>query len=764
MVDRTFSQHRLPVRTVLAAGALTITATAFAAYGSPSGVRSGTTPTPSGTAAAQSPATATPGSSWVGVGELVLAKLDPSGGVSATPYQHTMLTASSSGTVQATVPMSGSGMRLLAGTKPPVTDSVAHFSLTPNGTSSENVRSDFAGKLPLAVKVSYALNKQPIQPSALAPTRKFLRKHYKSGTLQVTYVISNVSSEKTTVSFEGFNGAHVAETITDPIPLVAELKLTFPKDASDISAPGATLAAGKTGVKATWTLLLAPPLSGASKSISYSVKLKKAKAPEATVEAEVVWAQATLSGKVPQSAAAALGGVEGQPEQGSGGSAISLGQVNSDIGRPQRSANSRLESDKNALIKTHRSTEDRSLSKIRATVEQMTTTQADDEKNTVNVGNVQLSGLRDAGNEHLNGLQTSGNAQLNGLRGEGNTQLGQLRHIANHAVASVAREVATGSAKANANASAVLRRLIAELDSGTTTLRPLVTRQVAQLSAAAAIVDVLTMTTSVLRTMVDGLVTVVEQHATDASALDQLIVALIADANAFSPAAQGASDWRKLSGDLEAAKAKADLVQSAAAQIARRAADISTAAGKVHAASSQLKSDVHALSAQASAIQRTLASDVLATERKLESSIAHLSGAVSDFHAQIAAAKSRIGQATSSARASVGQATSNAQATIGQATSNAQSTIGKATDNAQAAFSAVGQKASADLAAGKESVQAAVQHARSTVQVALDKADSDYAQLLAVTQIAQAHQLPGGNATGVNVQNGAYVLRIADTG
>jgi len=57
-----------------------------------------------------------------------------------------------------------------------------------------------------------------------------------------------------------------------------------------------------------------------------------------------------------------------------------------------------------------------------------------------------------------------------------------------------------------------------------------------------------------------------------------------------------------------------------------------------------------------------------------------------------------------------------------------------------------------------------VQEAVGTVQAALDKANSDYAQLLAITRIAQANQLPGGNATGANAQSGACVLRIADTG
>jgi putative membrane protein len=684
--------------------------------------------------------------------------------MSATPYQHTMVTASSTGTVQVKVPMSASGMRLLDGNKPAVTNSVAQFTMTPNGTATDNVRSDFAGTVPLTVKPSYTLNGQPIQPSALAPTKKDLKKHYKSGTLQVTYVISNVTSEKTTVSFEGFNGAHITKTITDPIPIVAEVKLTFPKDASAIDAPGASIAAGKDGVKATWTKVLAPPLSAASQTISYSVKLSQAKAPEVTVEAEGVGSQATLSGKVPQSAATAVGSVQGQPEQGLGGSPISLGQANSDISGSQRSTSSRLESQKQGIIKANKTPANASLSKIQPSLDQMTNIQATDEQNMVASGNTQLNGLRDAGNAHLNGLQASGNTQLDGLRNAGNAQLSSLQDTANQAVAALAGEVASGSAQANAGVGAVLRSLMAELASSITSLRPLVSEHVAHLSAAVAVADAVSMTAGALRAIADDHLTVAKQHATDATVLDQLIITLIADANAFSPAEQSTPEWRKLASDLEAARTKADLVRSTAGDIAQHAADISTAAGKIQDAGANLKADVHNLSAEATGIQSKLTNDVLAAQRNLESSIAHVSGMVKNFQAQIAAAQSTIGQATDNVRASIGQATSNAQATVGQATSNAKATVGQVTSNAQAAVNAAGQKASSDLAAGKQKVQATVQQAVGSVQAALDKANSDYAQLLAITQIAQANQLPGGNATGANVQNGAYVLRIADTG
>lgn len=726
------SSRRRLARTVLAAGAALAVMSGALVAGGAQAAQSRTSSSPEGAST----------SSGAGVGELLVVKLSPTGAVSAKPYQHTEVTASSTGTVKVEVPMSASGMRLLGGHKPTVKNSVGQFSLTPNGTATQNVRSDFADRVPLTVKAAYELNGQPIQASALAPTRHFLRKHYKSGTLKVTYVLSNISKVRTKVAFEGFNGAHIRKKITDPLPIVAELKLTFPKDATNIQAPGASLATGKLGAKATWTIPLAPPLSGASKSISYSVHLSKAKAPEATVEAEVLVPPSAPSGKVPQTVAAALGSVEGQPEPGLGGSPVSLGQVRSDLSRPQRSTNSQLASRKRALTHANRSKRNSSVGKIKPSLNHLTRTQARDEQNTVSLGDAQVTSLGDAAGAQLNGLRDGGDAQLNGLS-----------RTANRAVAVLATEVASGSAQANASVGAVLSHFMAQLASSITSLSGLVSSHVAHQANAVASANALTLAVTALGALINGLVTVVNQHASDATALDKLIVQLIADANAFPPAVQSTHEWIKLSRNLAAAKSQADLVRNVAADIAQRTAALSTAMQKVHGKAVALEADIRKLSAEAAGIQSQLTNHVMSAERNLEASIARVSGQVKNFQGQIAAAQSSIGRAIGGVRAKIGQATSSISAKIGQATSSIQATL-----------NAAGQKAHAALARGKQKLQATVHKAVGSVQEALNKANADYAQLLALAQIAQAHQLPSGDATGAKVQNGAYVLRISGTG
>jgi hypothetical protein len=317
---------------------------------------------------------------------------------------------------------------------------------------------------------------------------------------------------------------------------------------------------------------------------------------------------------------------------------------------------------------------------------------------------------------------------------------------------------------AGASAGAVLTHLMDDLAASLTSLGTLVSAHAADASAAVVAANALAMSATALGTVTSDLATDAAQHAADATALDQLIVTLIADANALPADVQTTPEWIQLAKDLAKAKAKADLVQGVAADIAQRAAALSTAVGKVQDQAVKLAADIKNLSAQAAGIHAKLAGDVTTAEHNLESAIAHVSGKLGNFQAQIAAAQAKIDHKITSTQAGIGRRTSAVQAKITQATSNAQAKLGQAAGSLKASLDAASQKAQADLAAAKQKVQASVQQAIGTAQTDLNKANNDYAQLLALIQIAQAHQLPGGNATGADVQNGGYVLRISGTG
>jgi hypothetical protein len=635
-------------------------------------------------------------STWVGIGELVVAKLDSTGKVSGTPYQHTEITASSSGPVEVQVPMSDSGLRDLGkGKPPPVSDGKGDFSLTPNGTTTQNVRSDLATQLPLTVTPTYELDGKSTTAADLEPTKHHLKKQYKSGTLHVTYKIANVSKATTSVSFEGFNGARVQKAITQPLPIVAEVKLTFPKSATDISAPNAALATGVSGVGATWTIALAPPLTPATQTISYTVQLGEVKIPTTTVEAEVLTPNAAPSGAAPAKAAATLASLEGTAEQGLSGPSVSLGGVHADLDRPQRSTSSRLDAEKrsrrSANGKGRRSS---SSSDLQDAFAALTQSQTSSSKDTGDTAATQLSNLQSTANQALNDLADQGTAGSSQLT----TDLTSAMTAMTQSISSLATAASANTGGQHDNT---------------------------------ALADALQSATTALVSLVTDLVQVVHQHAQDVSALDVLVVKLIRDANAFPSGVKATSDWGTLALDLETSKAKADLASQAAAAISHEVDAVASAVQDLQSKVDALDEDAHRLEADAGQIGNRLHSDVAAKESALQASIGHVSDLLGSVDSQLAAGQAQVATTKS---------------------------------DADAKLSTVEAEGSATVASATDQAKASAEHAIGTAQQTLDKANDDYAQLLALSQIANAHQLPGGNASGANAQNGAWVYRISGTG
>jgi hypothetical protein len=568
------------------------------------------------------------------------------------------------------------------------------------------VRSNFTAKLPLTVKPSYELNGKSTTAAALAPTKHHLHKVYKSGSLKVTYEIDNVTHASTNVSFEGFNGAKVAQKITQPLPVIAEMKASFPSDASDINAPGASLAAGHNAVKATWTLGLAPPLTPASQTISYTVHLGKVIAPSATVEAEVVVPSSTPTGKVPEDSAAALTNAEAQVEQGLSGPPVSLGGTRSDLDGPQRSANTKVGSLQGTLKPSggHKSGQSASsqsapLANLQPSVAQL--------------------------QENLSQLTTTQTSAQQSTDASATTQLGFFNNTASSVVTGMDEQVTASSTD-----SVAIDGAVAGMVSSISALNLLLATHLTHAGNHVTAANALSAAVAATTTLVGDLIGVVQQHATEASALDALVEELITDANAFPAATQSTPQWVKLAADLATAKAKADLVASLAASLAQKAAAINTAVQRAQTDAAALALDAQGLASEASNVVNNLAGHVATIELQLFSTAVNLSNGVAALTGTIA-----------TGRASIALAESNAQSAVANART----------------------KASAGVANAKQVVQNSAQQVAAEVQAGLSKANSDYAQLLALVQIAQAHQLPGGNAMGANVQNGAYIYRIANT-
>ena len=282
----------------------------------------------------ETPAPSTPTAAWTGVSEVVVVEVDAGGVVSGSPSQTTVVTASSSSPVQVGVPMSSAGLRRVGpGSPPPVVDNVAEFSFDRSGTQSQTVSSDFVQPLPVTVTPSYQLDGQPTTPDEL--TRTLSDRERRSGVLTVTYEIANVTSQTTTVSFVDAAGTPRTEVVTQAVPIAGALTLTLPRDASEIDAPGADLAPGPSGVGASWTVSLAPPLAPAQQSISYSMHVTNAQIPPASLAVAVIVPAQPPTGEAPATVGAAVANsralVQARLAQAQADAEASLEQVQADL-------------------------------------------------------------------------------------------------------------------------------------------------------------------------------------------------------------------------------------------------------------------------------------------------------------------------------------------------------------------------------------------------------------------------------------------------
>lgn len=271
------------------------------------------------------------GAAWTGVSERVFATLKPDGSVSGTPEQNTRVSAAGNGPVTVRVPVSGkvSG-RPSKGHGTPVKNGQAQVSLSPQGTAAQELKSKFTRQLPVAVTVTYRLNGKTVSSSQIKG---------KSGTVQVSYKLANVTSTPVSACFEGFNGVQQHQTLSTPVPIVADLSFTVPAKATSFQAPGASLSPDSKGVDVGWTEALFKPVGPLTKTFTFTMKTSRASIPESHLLLVTV-NPFTLTGKVPAATAAALGTAEAAVAKGLSAVQGTLGSLQQQLSGSQGSSSS----------------------------------------------------------------------------------------------------------------------------------------------------------------------------------------------------------------------------------------------------------------------------------------------------------------------------------------------------------------------------------------------------------------------------------------
>jgi hypothetical protein len=135
-------------------------------------------------------------------------------------------------------------------------------------------------RLPFQVSASYELNGRKMQPTDIVG---------QSGLLKVTYVIKNVTTKPTTVTFKNVFGQKETRTVQAPAPMAAAFSVTLPATFTNPKAPGASANGNGDGtVTASWTMFFFNPLGGVRQAVSYQAQVTDATIPSATLEAQAI--------------------------------------------------------------------------------------------------------------------------------------------------------------------------------------------------------------------------------------------------------------------------------------------------------------------------------------------------------------------------------------------------------------------------------------------------------------------------------------------
>ncbi len=137
--------------------------------------------------------------------------------------------------------------------------------------------SDYKGKLPLAVSVSYLLDGKNVKPGDVVG---------KDGKLEVQYTVENVTGTPQEVSFPDGKGGTVTKTVDVPIPMVGSLSTVAPPSFTNVKSQQANIAGdGKGGTKLSFTMTLFPPIGSTTAVFGYTADVKDGVVPRAEISA-----------------------------------------------------------------------------------------------------------------------------------------------------------------------------------------------------------------------------------------------------------------------------------------------------------------------------------------------------------------------------------------------------------------------------------------------------------------------------------------------
>jgi putative membrane protein len=218
------------------------------------------------------------GSPVVSTSETVKVSLDSSGKLDVARL-FSQIEAQGKGHVSLQDPTSTDGLRNLDGWGAPSTkDGKASYDFSVDGQEHFRTVANFTKKLPVSVHVTYKLDGTKVDPGDLAG---------KSGVLDVTYHVDNVTAAPTTISFPDGHGKTVTETKDIVTPYVGQLALDLPASFDQITTSdnrADQAGDGHGGRMLTWTMVLFAPIGTVSHTFGFSAHVNDLTLPSAHIQ------------------------------------------------------------------------------------------------------------------------------------------------------------------------------------------------------------------------------------------------------------------------------------------------------------------------------------------------------------------------------------------------------------------------------------------------------------------------------------------------
>ena len=208
--------------------------------------------------------------------ESVQVYVDPDGKL-GMKHVYEQLTLAGHGTVDLTNPIATDGLRNLNGfAGVSVKDGKQVVDTSVDGEKQMRTVSNFKGDLPVKLSIAYKLDGKPVKADDIVG---------KSGHLEVTYTVENVTGTPTQLSFPDGKGGTVTKTVDVPIPLVGSMSTTTPSNFRNVVSKQASMGGdGHGGTQMQFTMTLLPPVGPATSTFGYSADITDGVIPRAELQ------------------------------------------------------------------------------------------------------------------------------------------------------------------------------------------------------------------------------------------------------------------------------------------------------------------------------------------------------------------------------------------------------------------------------------------------------------------------------------------------